>query len=81
MQDSANAAGNLGYTGETCNYIAVVIQPGSATLFKNPQTVLASGHEMILTEASIFNTFGRNQFYSQNNEKKILFLEQAVICM
>lgn len=60
MQDSANAAGNLGCTDEMCSYIAVATPPGSAILFKNPQTVLASGHETVLQEINVFNSFGGN---------------------
>lgn len=50
MQDSANAAENLGCIDEMCSYIVVATRPGSATQFKNPQTVLASGHEVMLKE-------------------------------
>lgn len=48
MQGSANAAGNLGYKGELCNYTAVATPPGSAMESKNLQTVLANGPETTL---------------------------------
>lgn len=48
MQDFANAVGNLGCTDEMCSSIAAATQLGSATLSKNPQTVPANGHEMML---------------------------------
>ena len=43
MQDSANVAGSSDYRDELCNYIAPVIQPGSAIQSKSLQIVLANG--------------------------------------
>lgn len=60
MQDSANVAENWDYRGELYNYIAVVTQPGSAIQFRNPQTVLANGHEAMLKEVYFLSSFGGN---------------------